>query len=282
MNEGVSLNGPIESVAFAIAVAEAYESAPVHDPSVDKIWDILKRHTLDVLFKRVKGLGIDIQYTKDDPYHEYGSNPKMMIRAMLYDIIANKRLIIYSDFSDNHPNFSETENVVFRTIHDYFTHGKLLSTFKKNYTELAKKHGIRHGELPTSDQLKAIIPNVSLSRGGNMGHALTHRGELNAASAHMRLAPDAAAPALFTEVVGQICYNMCTAQFPPQKVAILPGFDFKNLGQTIPGTDADFRKKELMQIIVNTPKDGFIDMKLSARPRVKLSILIKNVNSHDK
>lgn len=30
---------------------------------------------------------------------------------------------------------------------------------------------------------------------------------MNAAAKHLRLATDAAAPALFTEVVGQVCYN---------------------------------------------------------------------------
>jgi len=279
LDEGVSLNGLNETVAFAVAVGEAYEAAPKHDPAADRHWIALKRHTIDVLLKRVQGSGIRIEYTEDDPYHEFGSSPKMMIRAMLYDILVNKRLLIYSGNSDDHPNFSPEENVIFRTIHDYFTHGKLLSTFKRNLQEVLPN--VMKGEKPTPEQLAAAMPQISLTKGGNMGHSFTLRGELNAVSAHIRLAPKEAAPALFTEVAGQVCYYMCTAQFPPQKVAVLPGFDFKNIGKTLPGSEADRRKKEVMEILERSSPEDFIDLKIAARPKVKIARLLRNANSHD-
>ena len=38
-------------------------------------------------------------------------------------------------------------------------------------------------------------------------------------------------PALFTEVVGQASYYLHRGNFPEQKIAFLPGFDYFNLGK---------------------------------------------------
>lgn len=279
LEEGVSLKGDIELAAYAVAVAEAYEAAPRHDPAVDKLWVMLKRHTIDTLLPRVKGSGIKIEYTTDDPYMEFGKSPKMMIRAMLYDVLINRRLLIYSGQDEAHPNFTTEENYLFRTIHDYFTHGKLLSTFRDNLYKVIPN--LKQGVKPTPEQLAAAMPQISITKGGNMGHALTARGELNAVSAHIRLAPKAAAPALFTEVGGQICYFMTTGQFAPQKVAILPGIDFKNIGQTIPGSKTDARKQEVLAFLQKAGPDDMLPLHLAARPQIKVSRLMKNVNSRD-
>lgn len=56
------------------------------------------------------------------------------------------------------------------------------------------------------------------------------RGEIRSYNLHRALAPPAAWPALFTEVVGQVCYQTVHGDFPVQKAAILPGFDFVNVG----------------------------------------------------
>jgi hypothetical protein len=67
------------------------------------------------------------------------------------------------------------------------------------------------------------------------------RGELKAYNTHAILAPPAALPALFTEIVGQVCYaivhgttdenGLFTPDFAPQKICKLDGFDYKNVGQ---------------------------------------------------
>jgi hypothetical protein len=59
----------------------------------------------------------------------------------------------------------------------------------------------------------------------------SRRGELGSYNAHARLLPPKAWPALFTEVVGQVCYQTVTGDFPVQKVAFLPGFDYKDVGK---------------------------------------------------
>ncbi len=62
------------------------------------------------------------------------------------------------------------------------------------------------------------------------GAEFSQRGELKAYNAQAKLTPQAALPALFTEVVGQAAYATTYGDFPPQKVAILPGFDYVNVG----------------------------------------------------
>jgi len=63
------------------------------------------------------------------------------------------------------------------------------------------------------------------------GKGFSLQGEIAAYNAHARMVPREAVPVLFTEVVGQICCfyqngkNNCE-----QKAAILPGFDYINVG----------------------------------------------------
>lgn len=67
------------------------------------------------------------------------------------------------------------------------------------------------------------------------------RGELRAYNTHAKLAPPAALPALFTEIVGQVCYaihngttdenGLLMPDFAPQKICKLDGFDYRNVGE---------------------------------------------------
>jgi len=57
------------------------------------------------------------------------------------------------------------------------------------------------------------------------------RGELKAYNTHAKLAPPAALPALFSEIVGQVCYAIVHGDFTKQKICKLDGFDFKNVGR---------------------------------------------------
>jgi hypothetical protein len=68
------------------------------------------------------------------------------------------------------------------------------------------------------------------------------RGELKAYNTHARLAPPAALPALFTEVVGQVCYAIVNGDFTKQKICKLDGFDYLNVGKI---DDIDIVNKQL-------------------------------------
>lgn len=63
------------------------------------------------------------------------------------------------------------------------------------------------------------------------GQPFTHQGELSVYNTHTKMFPAAALPALFTEIIGQVCYVTVHGNFPPQKVCILKGFDYKNVGR---------------------------------------------------
>jgi hypothetical protein len=84
------------------------------------------------------------------------------------------------------------------------------------------------------DYIVHILSNVDFS----------DKGEVAAFNAHAKLLPPKAIPAAFTEIVGQACYANARGEFPKQKIAIMKGFDFKNLGK-LKGYKVD--KKELVK-----------------------------------
>jgi len=91
------------------------------------------------------------------------------------------------------------------------------------------------------DWMAHIQPNTSFSQ----------KGEIQAYNAHLKTIPPAGAPALFTEVVGQASHFNTRGHFPEQKIALLPGFDYFNLGQVDPeiiGYRLDPERKELVKV----------------------------------
>lgn len=71
---------------------------------------------------------------------------------------------------------------------------------------------------------------------GGLGRGRTRtfdlKGELQAYNKHLNLVgcQSAAAGAMFTEIVGQVCFAWHTGRFPSQKVVTLPQFDWCSLG----------------------------------------------------
>ena len=106
----------------------------------------------------------------------------------------------------DHPIFTNEQNVKFRAIHDYMSH------------------------------IQAI---------GSRGTEFSLRGEIAAYNVHLKTIPKAAIPALFTEVIGQVCaYYYLGGRFPDeQKIAILDGFDYINVGKV---KGMDIKDKELV------------------------------------
>jgi len=92
-----------------------------------------------------------------------------------------------------HEIFDPIMNAKFRAIHDYMSH------------------------------IQAI---------GSRGTDFTLRGELAAYNTHLKTIPLAGVPALFTEVVGQVCaYYKLGGIFAEQKICLLDGFDYTNVGE---------------------------------------------------
>ena len=62
------------------------------------------------------------------------------------------------------------------------------------------------------------------------GHRFGLKGELASYNRHVKTFPVAARVCLFTEIVGQTCYSSVKGSFPEQKVCVLHGFDYVNIG----------------------------------------------------
>lgn len=177
--------------AFAKRVADAYDEAPTkqsgsitvtiggkeYKGTVEDFWKALNDSN-HKLYKKILSR-YDVEFVDNDPYET--------AEQMRKEVEESGVLKIYKGDS-SHPYFSEEDNWIFRTVHDYYTH-------------------IIHGE------------NFNL------------RGELRAYNTHSKLVPPMALPALFTEVVGQVCYAITNSgKFPEQKMVVLDEFDFKTVG----------------------------------------------------
>jgi apolipoprotein D and lipocalin family protein len=103
--------------------------------------------------------------------------------------------MLISSDFNEHPFFDPKTNLQFRAVHDYVVH---------------------------------IIP-------GDAGPDFSTKGEIKAYNLHRRLAPPDTWPALFTEVAAQACYVNSRGTFPVQKVAVIPGFDYYNVGLSSKG-----------------------------------------------
>lgn len=251
LQEGVSAKGNAGLTAYMITVAESYEAAPLRDDRAVAAWQALNRSTMDKLMKRLAGGQIDVQYTKGDPYAAYTDDPRQQIKYMLYDMVVFHRLIIFTGSSE-HPVFSEEENVAFRAVHDFFAHGKIRKSFFEQLSAIAKRLKIQ--KLPEISEAKSLLDQIDMSKFGNGGFLFNGRGELNAAAAHIRLAPKQAAPALFCEVVGQVSFQIISGHFGEQKVAILDGFDYQHLGRCQPGSEQEERMHQIMRQIASGAK----------------------------
>tara|TARA_R100000315_G_C5235456_1_gene147240 strand:+ start:1218 stop:1841 length:624 start_codon:yes stop_codon:yes gene_type:complete len=90
-----------------------------------------------------------------------------------------------------HEIFDTITNAKFRAIHDYMSH------------------------------VQAI---------GSRGTEFSMRGEFASYNGHLKTLPRAAAPALFTEIIGQTSMYWVHGGFADQKICLLDGFDYYNVG----------------------------------------------------
>lgn len=110
----------------------------------------------------------------------------------LRDEVKQTGILRIATIDAEHDIFDEETNAKFRAIHDYMAH------------------------------IQAI---------GSRGTEFTLKGELAAYNTHLKTIPQQAIPALFTEVVGQVCANFVQGGvFAEQKICLLDGFDYTNIG----------------------------------------------------
>jgi hypothetical protein len=189
--ERVAQHGP-GLLLYAAVVAEAYEAAPRYEERAVPGYIALAKSN-DVLLKRLQS-DVDVNYTSGDPYKRH--------RDMVQDVVGNKKLTIWNGADEPHPYMTNDQNVILRTVHDYYAH------------------------TGPNRKAAAAAPGKALQR-----NDFTYRGELNAYLTHVRIAPRAAVPILFTEVAAQISYHLISGGYAPQKAMILDGFDYIHLGK---------------------------------------------------
>ena len=173
----VRLKGGAETLAFARAVADAYEAAPLFDEAAIPSYEALAK-SLEKTYKQILSK-VRVEFVEGQPY----ADEKEMSDAVKKSGV----LYISTDFNV-HPFFTPEQNLKFRAVHDWYTH---IAT----------------------------------------GSEFSQRGEIKSYNAQAKVTPRAALPALFTEVVGQAMYATFHGNFPEQKVAILKGFDYYNVGE---------------------------------------------------
>lgn len=110
-----------------------------------------------------------------------------------------------STINYQHDIFDPLTNAKFRAIHDYMSH------------------------------VTAI---------GSRGTQFTLFGEIQAYNVHLKTVPQKSVPALFTEVVGQVCAYYQLGHFAPQKICLLDRFDYYNIGKV---EGYDIVNKELVK-----------------------------------
>lgn len=234
LNESISVNGD-ELIAYCFVVAELYTKLPEFDESEMWRWEAMVSHNEKLLPKVLSK--VKVEYVTDDPY------PNM--KAMMYDMIVNRRMKIYKSGEGSvHPGIQPQDNDQLRTVHDYFGH---FSKNAKQFKEFLASNGITDGKDGKINEFRFS------------GNNFTVRGEMNAYLTHAKIAPPDTHPALYTEIIGQICTYFTTGDYTVNKVGVIKGIDYKNIGKF---TDPKLEKrkqdymKQLADPQVKTIKTG--------------------------
>lgn len=121
-------------------------------------------------------------------------DPYSSAQEMRDDVLKNNRILITKLYNQD-GFFGADVNLMLRSVHDFQAH------LGANPKTKPKPFGIK--------------------------------GELQAYNKHMKLVGtnSRAIPALFIEIIGQASYFLHFGHFPDQKIAVLNGFDFVNLGE---------------------------------------------------
>jgi hypothetical protein len=183
-------------------VADAYEEAESYDKSEIYRWKILSDHS-QVMFKRLTSKVEVIFYTTETPDKSY-----IEINGKQYKLKHYEDEGVAGPYNTYEEMVNDAkQNKVLKISIDYSTHP--VFTVEENIVLRAVHDYIVH-----------ILSGVNF----------TGKGEIAAFNAHAKLAPKEAIPAIFTEVVGQACYFLTNGEFPQQKIALLKGFDYYNVG----------------------------------------------------
>lgn len=200
-------------------VANAYKDADDYDSEAVPYWNALKQSNY-LLFKRMLSK-VDVIFVSEDKSNDGNS----------FNILGRNFPVKYINGGQPYSTQPEMKSDVEKT-------GILkINIDYSNHPVFSVKDNIVMRSI--HDYLTHILADVGF--GG--------KGEIAAFNVHAKLAPRNAVPALFTEVVGQAAYATVFGGFPTQKIVLLKGFDYYNLGQ-VDNENYEIKNKRLV------PRDG--------------------------
>jgi hypothetical protein len=200
LNEKLSLKDYGE---YARLVTQAYIDAPKYDPSAVKHWNAL-RDSSYIWWRRLIS-EVDVIFVTGES--EYETKPGE------FTILGKRYKLVYVKGGQPYKTASEMAN-------SYKKDGKLMISI--DYSD--------HPIFSLEDNIVfRTVHDYIVHIGG--GYEFGLRGEISSYNLHAKLAPKEALPALFTEVLGQACYAVVNGDFPEQKIAVIPGFDYTDVGE---------------------------------------------------
>lgn len=196
-------------------VAEAYEQAPDYDASAVKHWNSLNASN-HILFKRLLSK-VNVVFTTNDT-NKVG---QINIDGRDFKIIFIKPEDKYQTQSQMKQEYNQTK--ILKISIDYSEHP--VFSVEDNIVFRTVHDYIAH-----------ILGDYDFGA----------KGEIGCYNLHAKMVSKDAIPALFTEVVGQVSTTIVTGDFPIQKIALLKGFDYFNIGK-VEDQDYELKNKELIK-----------------------------------
>jgi len=180
-------------------VADAYADAPEFDSSVVGSWKALNDSNY-VLFNRI------------------------LSKINLIFITENK-----SNVGSVEINGKSFEVKLAGEGDEYNTQSEMKNSFEETGILKINMDHSEHPILSTIDNIvfRTVHDYIAHILGN---HDFGAKGEIACYNLHAKMAPNAAIPALFTEVVGQASTTIVTKSYPKQKIALLKGFDYNRVG----------------------------------------------------
>lgn len=217
LNEGIQnlVRHPHENgwELYAKLVADAYKRAPLYEErAVDSFKAMIPFY--NKMHKRITRKEVTPRPVDYHPYDVGGGVEDTTSVDRLRQDYKQTGGFEVATIDSEHPILSPEENVTARTVHDYMSH-------------IQPKHPAGFSS-PTE-------PGSILQ-------------EIKAYNIHLKTLPPKAAPALFTEVLGQVCHFYVYGDFIEQKVALLDGFDYLNPGIVYPKTGYENQGRILVPI----------------------------------
>jgi len=185
-------------------VAKAYEEAPKKQPEAEKHYEALNRHNKTFFTRALSKLNLSFYTVFESVYNERQGRIKVLGKEYPLELITPEEE--YSSATEMRNSYRETNEL--RISIDYSEHP---------YFSVEENIVFR----TVHDYIVHILGDTEF--GG--------KGEIASYNLHAKLCPPLARPALFTEIVGQASFNVVTGNFPDQKLAILKGFDFMEVGK---------------------------------------------------